>query len=356
MHRRPSRRPLLILLFAAFAAASPAYARIGLVVGEPFGSFGTMMPAGHAAIYLDNLCAASPTQLRPCRPGESGVVLSRYHDLRTTKLDWMAVPANIFFYGTEDPAQSADFITPSFESELRESYRQGYLTGVAPDRIDKHGIAHPPAYGDWEEAIGAAFDRRLFLYMIDTSPEQDTALLEILNSDPDQRRYSLAHANCADFAADLLNIVLPGTFHRNNIADFHIMSPKQLARLMDAYGRAHPEANLVVYEIPQLPGTLCRSRPLRGAAETFVKTKRYLFTLLILQPEAVLASWVIYEKKGKWTPGLNAKQIVPGRLPSATVRASSEDSSGISRTSSPVNSEVASSPAQASSPPASPLP
>lgn len=318
MHRRPSRRPLLILLFAAFAAASPAYARIGLVVGEPFGSFGTMMPAGHAAIYLDNLCAASPTQLRPCRPGESGVVLSRYHDLRTTKLDWMAVPANIFFYGTEDPAQSADFITPSFESELRESYRQGYLTGVAPDRIDKHGIAHPPAYGDWEEAIGAAFDRRLFLYMIDTSPEQDTALLEILNSDPDQRRYSLAHANCADFAADLLNVVLPDTFHRNKIADFGVMSPKQLARLMDAYGNSHPEAHLTVYEIPQLPGTLRRSRPVRGAAEMFLKTKRYLVTLLVIQPEAVLASWIMYEKKGKWTPGLDAIPLAPGALPQST--------------------------------------
>ena len=315
MHQRAKTQIFLTLLFMSFAAVSPAYARIGLVIGEPFGSFGTMMPAGHAAIYLDNLCAASPTQLRPCKPGESGVVLSRYHDLRSTKLDWMAVPANIFFYGTDDPAQTANFITPSFESELRESYRQGYLTGVAPDRIDKHGIAHPPAYGDWEEAIGAAFDRRLFLYTIDTSPEQDTALLELLNSDPDQRRYSLAHANCADFAADLLNIVLPGTFHRNNIADFHIMSPKQLARLMDDYGHAHPAANLVVYKIPQLPGTLRRSRPLRGAAETFVKTKRYLVTLLILQPEAVLASWVIYEKKGKWTPGLDATPLATGTLP-----------------------------------------
>jgi hypothetical protein len=309
----------LTLLGSLFAlAAVPAQARIGLVVGEPFGSFGTMMPAGHAGIYLDHICAVTPTQLRPCNPGESGVVLSRYHDLRSTHLDWMAVPAATFFYGTEDPAQTATFITPSLEAELRESYRETYLTQVAPERLDKHGIAHPPPYGDWEEAIGAAFDRRLFLYAIETTPRQDASILEALNAQPDVRRYSLLHANCADFAADLLNVVLPDTFHRNKIADFGVMSPKQLARLMDAYGNSHPEAHLTVYEIPQLPGTLRRSRPVRGAAEMFLKTKRYLVTLLVIQPEAVLASWIMYEKKGKWTPGLDAIPLAPGALPQST--------------------------------------
>jgi hypothetical protein len=311
--------PLTLACALAILVTVPAHAHIGLVVGEPFGSFGTMMPAGHAGIYLDHLCAASPTQLRPCNPGEAGVVLSRYHDLRSQHLDWMAVPALTFFYGVDesDPVSvsTPTFMTPSLEAELRESYREVHLRSVAPDRIDKHGIAHPPPYGDWQEAVGAAFDRRLLLYTIDTTPEQDAAVLTYLNADPDRRRYGLFRANCADFAADLLNLALPGVFHRNNIADFQMMSPKQLARLIDTYARTHPETNLAVYEIPQLPGSLRRSRPIRGAAETLLKTKRYLATLLLIQPEIILTSWIIYETKGKWSPALDALQLPPGTLP-----------------------------------------
>ena len=301
------------LLLSVLTAAS-VHASIGLVVGEPFGSFGTMMPAGHAAIYLNHLCAETPTHLRPCRPGETGVVISRYHDLRATNLDWMAIPAVTFFYGVDDPANAPSFVTASLETELRETYRQQHLRSVAPDRINDNGVSVPPPYGDWEEGIGAAFDRRLFLYTLDTTPEQDAAILALLNDDPNQRRYTLRRANCADFAADLLSTVLPGVFHRAKLADFDMTAPKTLARQLDAYGNAHPEMHLRVSEIPQVPGTLRRSRPLRGGAETFVKTKRYLATLLVIQPEAVLADWIVYEKKGKWTPGKDATPLIAGSL------------------------------------------
>jgi len=301
-------------LLLSVLTATSVHASIGLVVGEPFGSFGTMMPAGHAAIYLNHLCAETPTHLRPCRPGETGVVISRYHDLRATNLDWMAIPAVTFFYGVDDPANAPSFVTASLETELRETYRQQHLRSIAPDRINDNGVSVPPPYGDWEEGIGAAFDRRLFLYTLDTTPEQDAAILALLNDDPNQRRYTLRRANCADFAADLLSTVLPGVFHRAKLADFDMTAPKTLARQLDAYGNAHPEMHLRVSEIPQVPGTLRRSRPLRGGAETFVKTKRYLATLLVIQPEAVLADWIVYEKKGKWTPGKDATPLIAGSL------------------------------------------
>jgi hypothetical protein len=302
------------LAFVFTISSTPASATIGLIVGEPFGSFGTMMPAGHAGIYLDHLCAETPTHLRLCRPGEPGVILSRYHDLRATNTDWMAIPVIPFLYSVDDPANTPTFVTPSLESELREAYRQAHLRAIVPDRITPQGNPTAPPYGDWEEAIGAAFDRRLFLYTIDTTPEQDAAILTLLNTQPDRRRYTLRRANCADFAADLLNLVLPGVFHRSKLADFDLSSPKTLARQLETYGNTHPELHLHVYEIPQLPGTLRRSRPLRGAAETFVKTKRYLATLLVIQPEAILADWIIYEKKGKWTPGQNATTLTPSTL------------------------------------------
>jgi len=309
-------RAIGLALFFFVTAMRPVSASIGLVVGEPFGSFGTMMPVGHAGIYLDHLCAEGPTHLRPCNPGEPGVVVSRYHDLRATNADWMAIPAPVFFYGVDDPADVPTFVTASLETELRETYREQHLLSVVPSRMNRSGASVAPAYGDWEEGIGAAFDRRLFLYTVDTTPQQDAAILALLNEQPDRRRYSLRRANCADFAADVLGTVLPGAFHRAKVADFDMTTPKTLARQLDAYGHAHPEIHLRVSEIPQIPGTLRRSRPLRGGAETFVKTKRYLATLLVVQPEAILADWIVYEAKGKWTPGEDATPFVASSLQS----------------------------------------
>jgi hypothetical protein len=62
--------------------APPLHAVLTVLVGEPFGSFGTMMPLGHTAIYLDRVCADGPLHVRMCEAGErSGAVLARYHSI-----------------------------------------------------------------------------------------------------------------------------------------------------------------------------------------------------------------------------------------------------------------------------------
>ncbi len=289
-----------------------AHARMALVIGEPFGSFGTMMPQGHAGIYLADLCVETPVHLRPCHSGEFGAVVSRYHDLRHPALDWMAFPLPVFLYGTADPAESPAFVTPEIKAGLRARYREQHLSDIVPATPDRHGNLQAPPYGDWEEGIGAAFDRRLLVYSFDTSPAQDTALLTWLNHDGNRRSYTLTRHNCADFAADLLRLALPpALIRRNRSADFNMMTPKQLARVVDGYGQEHPELHPAVYEVPQLPGSVRRSRPLRGAAESLLTTKRYAAALLVLQPEIILASWIIYEKRGKWTPGLDTVAATP---------------------------------------------
>jgi hypothetical protein len=50
--------------------APPMHAAAIVLVGEPFGSFGTMMPLGHTAIYLDRVCADGPQHVRMCEAGE----------------------------------------------------------------------------------------------------------------------------------------------------------------------------------------------------------------------------------------------------------------------------------------------
>lgn len=315
-----------LLFFAtvcALAATPEAQARMGLIVGEPFGSFGTAMPQGHASVYLSDLCVETPIQLRPCRAGEMGAVVSRYHDLRHPDRDWMAFPLPVFLYGlAEDGAYAAGlqsvmttqlpFMTAGREADMRARYWHRYLAEYIPGTTDKGGHPRPPAYGDWEEGIGAAFDRRLLMYNFNTTAAQDTAVLAWLNDRPNRRSYTLTRHNCADFAADLLRLALPAaTIHRNVPADFDMTTPKQLAREVDGYGLLHPELHLAVYEVPQLPGAMRRSRPIRGAAESLLTTKRYMAALLILQPEIILAAWIDYERCGKWSLGQDAVAVTP---------------------------------------------
>jgi hypothetical protein len=89
------------------------------------------------------------------------------------------------------------------------------------------------------------------------------------------------------------------------------MTPKTVARCVEAYGKANPELDFRVIEIPQVDGSLRRSRPVRGAAEAGLKTKRYLFTLLAIQPEVPLVCEILYLEHGRWRIGKDAEMVGP---------------------------------------------
>ena len=57
-HDQPSFRHLdsrLVLL-----TTTPARADVTLLVGAPYGPFGSLSPTGHAAVYFKRICAESP--------------------------------------------------------------------------------------------------------------------------------------------------------------------------------------------------------------------------------------------------------------------------------------------------------
>jgi len=263
------------------------------------------MPVGHAGIYMDRVCADTPVHLRLCRPDEMGVVLSRYH--RVADIDWLAIPIIPFLYGVDHPEDVPQFMTLRREADIREQYRLAHLRAIIPD--GKNG--GPARKGEWVETIGVTYDRRVWGYRIETTAEQDQRLIDALNSRPNRRAYKLRTANCANFAADIVNILYPGLVRENRIADFGLMTPKQVARSIVAYGEAHPEASLTTINIPQIPGTLRRSRPPWGVAESGLKSKRYLFTLLLIQPEVILSCSLVYLGNGRWDPGAGATEISP---------------------------------------------
>ena len=277
---------LLLVLLTAFAP--PARGALAVLLGEPFGSFGTMMPTGHVSLYLDRVCADGPERLRMCRAGEPhGVVLARLDAIEP--LDWIASPVMSFLYGVEDADQVIPFATERDVRALQDDYRRRNLLELFPDEVEK-----TKASDEWWETVGAAYVRRIWGYQIATTPQQDERFVARMNDAENSHRYHLHRANCADFIADAVNFYFPGTVQENKLADFHVMSPKQVVRSVEQFGKTHPEANLQVFVIPQIPGTLRRSRPVRGGTDMLLKTKRYVFTLLAIQPEAVVAALVMY--------------------------------------------------------------
>ena len=94
-----------VLLLWFLVQAICAHASVALLMEEPYGHFGAMNPTGHSAVYLNHVCAASPTELRACRPGESGVVISRYHKI--DGLDWVAIPLIPYLYAVDEMRRGA---------------------------------------------------------------------------------------------------------------------------------------------------------------------------------------------------------------------------------------------------------
>ena len=297
------------LLGAALLGASAAHASLTVLVGEPFGNFGTMMPTGHTSVYLDRVCADGPFKLRLCTPGEpQGVVVARYAYIGA--YDWIASPVLQFFYAVDHADEVPAYVTESSVWELRQRYRRRFLAGLVPD-----GHERDAATGEWWETAGMAYNRRFWGYGIPTTLQQDEQFIAAMNADENLHRYALGGANCANFAAAVVNFYFPGAVPRGDrIADFGLTTPKHVARSVATWSKAHPEFELTILEVPQVPGTLRRSRPARGISEGVLKTKRYLATLLVLQPEIPLGLAFLYLDHGRWPLGRDATRQTPQML------------------------------------------
>lgn len=263
------------LVFALLCAPRLAWADVTLLVGEPYGHYGAFNPTGHAAVYLSRVCADSPTVLRRCAPGETGVVLQRYG--RIGGHDWFAVPLTGFLYAVDREEDVPVSATRDEVAALRDRYRRAHLRDIAPDRTD----GRLPD-GDWFEATGAAYDRRIEGFTVATSPEADDRLIRELNARPNRRRFNLLFRNCADFAKEVLNTYFPGAVHANRLVDFGITTPKQVARSLVAFGARHPGTEVTAFAVPQIPGSRPPTHAPKHVLQMLVTSKKYLLTMALL--------------------------------------------------------------------------
>lgn len=284
---------LAAALCIALLAPLRAHASISLLVEEPFGQFGAFNPTGHAAVYLDNVCADSPTRLRLCHTGELGVVVSRYH--RVDGYDWVAIPLIPYLYAVEDISNVPETATVSLEKELRDRYRRAHLLTLAPSKED--GSA---PNGEWIQLIGSSYDRRIYGFQLETTPEQDAGIIARLNDSHNRGQFNLFYRNCADFARSILRSTFPGSIRRNAMSDFWLTTPKHLARLVTKFGKKNPELQFHTFQIPQVPGSIPRSRRVDGIGESLVRSKKYVVPLAFFSPTTALSLVAAYVGTGRF--------------------------------------------------------
>jgi hypothetical protein len=287
-----------ILLFC-LCSIPRTQAAATLFLGEPYGYDAALAGTGHAAVYLSRVCATTPVLLRLCEPGEIGIVLSRYDGIGG--YDWIAIPLIPYLYAVERQEDTPLFADKKLVAFLRDRYRRDHLESLVPDLPD----GGTPG-GPWYELIGASYLRSIYGFEIETSPGQDAELILMLNDRPNRQRFNLVTANCADFARQIISFYYLHSVHRSIIGDLGVTTPKQLARTLSNYSRHHPELQTSSFVIPQAPGTIARSKRLKGVLEVVLTSKKYMLPIFLFHPYAAGIAVAVYVQHWHFNPGKNA--------------------------------------------------
>ena len=270
-------RKLSAVLLFCLCGIPHAQGKATFFLQEPYGYDGALAGTGHAAVYLSNVCSSSPVVLRPCAPGESGIVISRYHAI--AGYDWIAIPLIPYLYAVERAEDVPLYAEAKLVAFLRDRYRRAHLLSLAPDLPD----GGTPG-GEWYQLVGASYLRTIYAFEIETSPEQDAQLIARLNARPNRKHWNLVTSNCADFAREIINLYYPHALHRSVIGDLGVTTPKQLAKLLSRYSRRHSDLETSNFVIGQVPGTIPRSKPNHGVLECALTAKKYMLPLFAIHP------------------------------------------------------------------------
>jgi hypothetical protein len=311
---------LIALILVAISCCAHSHAQAALLMEEPYGFFGAVNPTGHNAIYFERICAETPVLLRRCQPGELGTVIARYEGI--DGYDWVAIPLIPYLYSVEDPVDVPTHVDHATVERLRSLYHEEHLMDLGqnlpPGNLVRDG---------WTQLVGAAYERRIYAFRFQTTPEQDDALIARLNSGPNASHFNLLFNNCADFARVVLNDYFPRSFRRSIFPDAGMTTPKQTAYKLMRYAHKHPETGLTVFEIPQIPGYRHMSHSNKSIDESFVTTV-YAIPIVILNPYLAGGLFVDYLVRGRYhLIPKNPDVLSPDNLMPLTAQAALEENS-----------------------------
>ena len=290
----------LALTFVLAGLTCPrARGDVGVVLNE---SLGTAMDrisgTGHSAVYFSRICPESPAKLRLCRPDENGSVMSNYINIgEPQNFEWNIVPLNIYLYGVEDPRFRPLFGSYKIKDLLEERYRTKYLAGYCDG---------PPcstsSKSEWREMVGATLIRGMYIFVIDTTVEQDEALIAQFNASPNKNHFNGITRNCADFTKRVINTYFPHATSTDYLNGFGMTTPKAIARSFVRYAERNPQLNLRVMHFAQVPGTIKRSSDVRAVTEQLYRSKKLLIPMLIFADYGVPVVAASYLLTGRFNP------------------------------------------------------
>lgn len=279
-----------LALMACWTVAARAQA--ALLMEEPYGFFGTINPTGHTAIYFGRICAETPVKLRRCEPGELGSVISRYQGI--AGYDWVAMPLIPYLYSVENASEAPGHVNRKIVRQLRNRYHEEHL-GSLGEGVFEGNIVR----GGWTQLVGVAFERRTYAFRFATTEEQDDTLIALLNDHANRSSFNLVFNNCADFARRILNFYFPHTFRRTFFPDAGMTTPKQIAYKLARYARKHPDIDLTVFEIPQVPGYRRMSRSNKSVSASLMTTG-YAVPIVLVSPYLAGGLFVDYVTRGRF--------------------------------------------------------
>lgn len=285
-------RFLFTLILLAFLAIS-ARADVSFFLLEAVGFAAQWNSAGHAAVHLSNVCTDNFTQLRPCRAGEPGVVISSFRDLGAEEnYEWIAVPLVPFLYGVEEERDVPLYVNEKILAALRERYRSMRMADLVP-------VANN---GYWQHLIGASLRRDIYAFTIATTPEQDAAFIAAFNRAPNRNHFRQLTNNCTDFAARVINQYFPHSARRDWLNDFGTTTPQAIAKSFSKFAKKHPELQLRVTKFAQAHGTLKRSQDARKLTQEAITSPKYLAPLAIWQAPIAVGMASSYFLFGRFNP------------------------------------------------------
>jgi len=298
--RAPAAVWLSFLLSVVLCLFCPrARGDVGIVLDESLdSSIERITGSGHSAVYLSRVCPETPVKLRPCRADEQGSVISTYSSLgEDQRFEWNAVPLSIYLYGVEDPADRPLFGSRKIKRVLEEQYRAKYLTAYCTSRSCQTSNG-----AEWREMVGANLFRGIYIFVAETSEEQDRKFIAEFNSLPNVNRFNGVRRNCADFTLHVINSYFPHAATRDYINDFGVTSPKAIARSFTHYALRHPEVRFCILHFAQVPGTVKRSSEVRDGTEQLYHSKKLLVPMALFAEHTLPVMAGFYVLTGRFNP------------------------------------------------------
>jgi hypothetical protein len=291
---------LFLLALALICLASPrAYGDVGVVLNESLDtSVARITGSGHSAVYFSRICPDSPVKLRLCHAGEQGSIMSNYTTLGEDQpFEWNVVPLNIYLYGVEDAHNRPIVGSQQIKHVLEERYRENYL-----DDYCSSESCRTSNKAEWREMVGATLERSMYMFVVETTVEQDLHLIEQFNSLPNRNHFNGMTRNCADFTRRVINAYFPNATGPDYINDFGMTSPKAIARSFTRFAKRHPEAHFRVLHYAQVPGTIKRSTVARTGTEQLFRSKKLLVPMLIFADHVLPLVAASYIFTGRFNP------------------------------------------------------